>query len=144
LNEALEFAAACKFLGFRNLNQPGLFSVGVSALNVGQQNLFKYSEAVEKLRAAMANNAPEEVRSRLLSYIRQDGLDVQIEKNGAITLVRGDKEALKRKVNELIANRSAARERKDWKESDRIRDELAAMGVVLKDSKDGTTWEIAR
>jgi cysteinyl-tRNA synthetase len=34
--------------------------------------------------------------------------------------------------------------RKDWKESDRIRDELAARGVVLKDSKDGTTWEIAR
>ena len=83
----------------------------------------------------MANNAPEEVRSRLLSYIRQDGLDVQIEKNGAITLVRGDKEALKRKVNELIANRSAARERKDSKESDRIRDKLAKMGVVLKTPK---------
>ena len=30
------------------------------------------------------------------------------------------------------------------KESDRIRDELAKMGVVLKDTKDGTTWEIAR
>ena len=30
------------------------------------------------------------------------------------------------------------------KKSDRIRDELAAMGVVLKNSKDGTTWEIAR
>jgi len=44
----------------------------------------------------------------------------------------------------LIAMRSEARARKDWKESDRIRDELAAMGVVLKDSKDGTTWEIAR
>ena len=33
---------------------------------------------------------------------------------------------------------------KDFKESDRIRDELVAMGVVLKDSKEGTTWEIAR
>ena len=40
--------------------------------------------------------------------------------------------------------RNAARKAKDFKESDRIRDELAAMGVVLKDSKDGTTWEIAR
>ena len=36
------------------------------------------------------------------------------------------------------------RARKDFKESDRIRDELAAMGVVIKDSKEGTTWEIAR
>jgi cysteinyl-tRNA synthetase len=47
-------------------------------------------------------------------------------------------------VDALIADRNAARARKDFKESDRIRDELAAMGVVIKDSKDGTTWEIAR
>jgi cysteinyl-tRNA synthetase len=47
-------------------------------------------------------------------------------------------------IEPLIAARTAARARKDWAESDRIRDELAAMGVVLKDSKDGTTWEIAR
>jgi cysteinyl-tRNA synthetase len=48
------------------------------------------------------------------------------------------------KVDCLIADRTAARARKDFKESDRIRDELAAMGVVIKDSKEGTTWEIAR
>jgi cysteinyl-tRNA synthetase len=47
-------------------------------------------------------------------------------------------------VESLIASRSAARKAKDWAASDRIRDELAAMGVVLKDSKDGTTWEVAR
>jgi cysteinyl-tRNA synthetase len=47
-------------------------------------------------------------------------------------------------VDALIAARNAARQAKNFKESDRIRDHLAAMGVVLKDSKDGTTWEIAR
>jgi cysteinyl-tRNA synthetase len=47
-------------------------------------------------------------------------------------------------VNALIAARNAARKDKNFKESDRIRDELAAMGVTLKDSKEGTTWEIAR
>jgi cysteinyl-tRNA synthetase len=47
-------------------------------------------------------------------------------------------------VDGLIAARAAARARKDFQESDRIRDELAAMGVVIKDSKAGTTWEIAR
>jgi cysteinyl-tRNA synthetase len=47
-------------------------------------------------------------------------------------------------IRSLIADRAAARARKDWRESDRIRGELAKMGVVLKDSKDGTTWEIAR
>ena len=47
-------------------------------------------------------------------------------------------------IEKLIDDRTAARARKDFKESDRIRDELAAMGVVIKDSKEGTTWEIAR
>ena len=49
-----------------------------------------------------------------------------------------------KKVVSLIEARTAARAEKNFRESDRIRDELAAMGVVLKDSKDGTTWEIAR
>ena len=48
------------------------------------------------------------------------------------------------RVNALISDRTAARARKDFKESDRIRDELAAMGIAIKDSKDGTTWEMAR
>ena len=48
------------------------------------------------------------------------------------------------KVVSLIEARKQARAAKDFKESDRIRDELAAMGVVLKNSKDGTTWELAR
>jgi len=50
----------------------------------------------------------------------------------------------KQKVENLIATRLDARKAKNWAESDRIRDELAAMGVVLKDSKDGTTWEVTR
>ena len=47
-------------------------------------------------------------------------------------------------VADLIEARNAARKSKNFKESDRIRDELAKMGVVLKDTKDGTIWEIAR
>jgi cysteinyl-tRNA synthetase len=47
-------------------------------------------------------------------------------------------------VKAKLEARTAARARKDFKESDRIRDQLAAMGVVIKDSKEGTTWEIAR
>jgi cysteinyl-tRNA synthetase len=49
-----------------------------------------------------------------------------------------------KQIDSLISDRTAARARKDFGESDRIRDELAAMGVVIKDSKEGTTWEIAR
>jgi cysteinyl-tRNA synthetase len=46
-------------------------------------------------------------------------------------------------VQSAINARNAARKAKDFKEADRIRDELAAMGILLKDSKDGTTWEVA-
>ena len=47
------------------------------------------------------------------------------------------------KIQALIDARAQARASKNFAESDRIRSELAAMGVVLKDSKDGTSWEIA-
>jgi cysteinyl-tRNA synthetase len=43
-----------------------------------------------------------------------------------------------------IADRNAARKAKNFAEADRIRDELAAMGITLKDSPEGTTWEVAR
>ncbi|HXY96976.1 MAG TPA: cysteine--tRNA ligase [Steroidobacteraceae bacterium] len=47
-------------------------------------------------------------------------------------------------VEERIAARAAARARKDFKESDRIRDELAAAGVVLEDKPGGkTSWRRA-
>jgi cysteinyl-tRNA synthetase len=48
------------------------------------------------------------------------------------------------KIVSLIEARATARKTKDFKESDRLRDELLKMGVVLHDTKDGTTWEIAR
>jgi len=47
-------------------------------------------------------------------------------------------------VERLVAARTAARTAKNWAESDRLRDALADMGVVVKDSKDGTTWEVKR
>ena len=53
-------------------------------------------------------------------------------------------------VGALIAARNAARKAKNFKEADRIRDELSAMGIQLKDAKDSstgeivTTWEVKR
>ena len=47
------------------------------------------------------------------------------------------------KVNALLTARYEARKAKNWAESDRIRDELAAMGVVVKDSKNGAVWSRA-
>ena len=47
------------------------------------------------------------------------------------------------KVETLIAERASAKAEKNWPRADEIRAELTAMGVVLKDSKEGTTWTLA-
>jgi cysteinyl-tRNA synthetase len=46
-------------------------------------------------------------------------------------------------VADLIAQRAAAKKAKNFAEADRIRNDLLAQGIVLKDSPTGTTWEAA-
>jgi cysteinyl-tRNA synthetase len=49
------------------------------------------------------------------------------------------------KIDALIDARKAARKAKNFKEGDRIRDELNAIGIELEDHKDGTTtWKVKR
>ena len=47
------------------------------------------------------------------------------------------------KIDALIQGRLAARKAKNFKEADRIRDELAQQGVILEDGPKGTTWRRA-
>jgi cysteinyl-tRNA synthetase len=77
----------------------------------------------------------------VITHALMSSADVAAIGEAAAQLISDDR---KQEIERLIDARTAARKAKDFKESDRIRDELAAMGVVLKDSKDGTTWEIAR
>ncbi|MGB0206101.1 MAG: cysteine--tRNA ligase [Neptuniibacter sp.] len=43
-------------------------------------------------------------------------------------------------IEELIQQRAAAKKNKEFSEADRIRDDLAEQGVILKDSREGTSW----
>jgi cysteinyl-tRNA synthetase len=45
-------------------------------------------------------------------------------------------------IDEIIALRKTARDNKDWAKSDEIRDKLLAHKIQLKDTKEGTTWQI--
>jgi len=44
-------------------------------------------------------------------------------------------------IEALIAQRTEARKNKDWALSDKIRDDLAARGIIIKDTPQGTRWE---
>ena len=46
-------------------------------------------------------------------------------------------------VQSMIAQRAQARSDKDWAAADRIRDAIAAAGITLEDSADGTSWSLA-
>jgi cysteinyl-tRNA synthetase len=43
-------------------------------------------------------------------------------------------------IGALVEARTAARRAKDWAESDRIRDELSAAGIIIEDGPGGTSW----
>jgi cysteinyl-tRNA synthetase len=46
-------------------------------------------------------------------------------------------------IDDLVAQRRAARERRDWAEADRLRDQLTEMGIELEDAPDSTRWRRA-
>ena len=45
-------------------------------------------------------------------------------------------------IEQMIRERAAARERKDWAAGDAIRDRLLQHGIELQDGAGGTTWDI--
>lgn len=55
----------------------------------------------------------------------------------------GDEGGLPDELRALLEARAAARAARDWAASDRIRDELAAAGIVVEDTRDGQRWRRA-
>ncbi len=58
----------------------------------------------------------------------------------AETFLTGGQQDETGKIEQLIADRNAARAAKDWGRADQVRDELTAMGIVLEDSAGKTSW----
>ena len=83
----------------------------------------------------------------MIAGMADDGVAFRLSEHAHLSLVPLSASATqaadaKAKINGLIDARLAARKAKDWKESDRIRDELAAMGIQLRDFKDPATGEM--
>jgi cysteinyl-tRNA synthetase len=140
-----EFFQNCEFLGLVNGDTIGtLEGRHVTGENIQPGLLSPAMPHVLKLRLGLANNRPEIVQQSekdlaamgVKAIIRHDSfvglgpLDKSTELDGVV-------------IDQMIARRTEARTNKNWKESDRIRDELVKMGVELEDKKDGTTtWKV--
>ncbi len=88
---------------------------------------------------------PSEVVSRLRAGANLLGLLQKTQRDYVESLKTDAAEIDAAEIDRLVARRSQVRAARNWAESDRLRDELAALGVAIKDNKDGTTtWEPKR
>jgi cysteinyl-tRNA synthetase len=81
--------------------------------------------------------ADKQTLESLFTEVLQDVLGLQDETTDAASgkLVDG-------LIGMIVEQRRQAKAAKDWATSDRIRDELKALGVQIKDTKDGCEWTI--
>jgi cysteinyl-tRNA synthetase len=82
--------------------------------------------------AALEGRLGAEVAARALEFLTKA--------NSVLGCIQVEDELLPADIEAQIAARQAARKAKDFKESDRIRDELLAKGIVLEDTPKGVVW----
>jgi cysteinyl-tRNA synthetase len=102
-------------------------------------------EIVPVLNSIKDKILPEGVLSQATWEFLQKQLKLYVEDIlGFRAEATGSGEQLKAVMEVLIDLRKDARARKDWATSDKIRNQLAAQGIVLKDEKDGgMSWSLA-
>ncbi len=119
----------------------------VQRFHAAMQDDFNTSEALAVLfELAREVNKQRDINPDLARYhatlLRSlSGLLGLLERNPEDYLRGGATGGLQdAEIEALIEKRTLARQNKDWAESDRIRDELKAQGVILEDAAGGTTW----
>ncbi|WP_111766708.1 cysteine--tRNA ligase [Nakamurella deserti] len=108
------------------------------ALAVVHEHTRRGNTALEAGDRAAALQHAVAVRS-MLAVLGTDPFDAQWAAGGTDQGLLAATDAL---VNGLLAQRAAARAVRDFATSDRIRDQLAAAGFVVQDSRDGATWSL--
>ncbi len=125
-----QFAAAMD----DDFNTPG--AIAAMQANARELNVAKSAGAGRKAAALAAELRHLGSLLGLLGHAPADWLATGSELAGATSATPIDSAAIDRQ----IAARIEARRLRNWAESDRIRNELAAQGVLLEDGPAGTTW----
>ncbi len=105
---------------------------------------FNTRAAIIEVQGVVASGAGTDVAAWLESHTG-DALGLLPSRDEVMSsLAEADsaKSEVAGKVESLLAEREAAREGSDWARADQIRDELAAMGVVVEDGPDGPVWHL--
>jgi cysteinyl-tRNA synthetase len=103
-----------------------------------------FAELFALARAANASADDEERRELKARLLAGGSLLGLLQQDPEIWLkTTGSAEIDEAEVERLIERRAAARKAKDFEEADRIRDQLAAEGVILEDQPGRTRWRLA-
>ena len=96
---------------------------------------------VSDLQLLRSTGASFHALAGVLGLLRQDPVAmVACQKKEILAGIDLSEEA----ISQLIVKRNQARVAKDWAASDEVRDVLLGHGIVLKDSPEGTTWEVRK
>ena len=90
------------------------------------------------------NSGKSQGNKYLVMYVVENGLGMirkLCDVLGIITEVK--KEKLDSEIEALIEERQAARKAKNFARADEIRDQLAAEGIILEDTREGVKWKRA-
>ncbi|MBQ8662721.1 MAG: cysteine--tRNA ligase [Eubacterium sp.] len=142
-------------------NVKRLAGMAAGEMNDTEKELFAQTDAyVEKYEAAMDDdfNTADAIAA-VFEYVKFANTNVSAENSKAYLdaiydrlkllcdvmgiIIEKEAEVLDEEIEALIEERQAARKNKDFKRADEIRDQLAAMGIVLKDTREGVTWKRA-
>ena len=123
----------------------------------GEVNSAKAEELIGKFKEAMDNDLNTSLGLTVVyDVLKADANDAtkryvlgELDRVLSLNLLAEKEEAPKEsnpqdaEIDALIAKRTEARKNKDWATADAIRDQLAAMKVVVVDTKDGISWHYA-
>jgi cysteinyl-tRNA synthetase len=110
-------------------------------------------DAVRLTNRLLERPSSEQSYLALLAHLHQQFLELghvlnllQADPEEMLTLLRqkpGDLSISPHEIEAMIAQRAEARKNKDWAKADKIRDQLAAMGILLEDTPQGTLWRVS-
>jgi cysteinyl-tRNA synthetase len=123
--------------------KPGAFERGLADFTAALCDDLNVARAVAAVNEVVAARdvAPACPHRELASLLAMDSVLGVLGRNAPVAgAAPAEDPDFTRRVEALLELRTAARAAMDWPESDRIRGELAALGVIVKDSPSGPTW----